>query len=430
MLTAAWTSLNYHAVQSSLWRSTHRFVTVCAGRGSGKTELSRRRVVRMLPLKRPWPDPEYFYALPTLGQGRKVAWKPIKDLIPASWITSINESTMEIRTVFGSTLRILGLDAPMRAEGLQYDGGIIDESSDQKPGVFDLTFRPALTHRRGWCWRIGVAKRRGIGAREFRKAYEDWGSFNDGIHASFSWPSTDILPAEEIELQRQNMDEKDFKEQYLSSWESNAGLVYYAFDEVASVDQSIAYDRDEPILVGSDFNVDPMAWVIMQRKGGVYRIFDELWIHNTNTPRTLDELHRRYGDHRAGWLFFGDASGRARKSSATQSDYAHIRNDTRFINAKVLYPKANPAVDDRVSSVNALLKNAAGDRRIFIHPRCVHLLRDLGYLSYGKGSRDIDESDPTAKHITDALGYPLHYLSPYRVVRNEEEDAGSVGFTA
>ncbi len=425
MLTPAWFPLRPHAKQSRLWRGTERFVAVCAGRGSGKTELARRRVVLALSLKRPWADPKYFYALPTLGQGRKVAWKPIKALVPEEWIEDCNETTMEIRTIFGSTLLVLGLDVPMRAEGLQYDGGVIDEGSDQKPGVFDLTFRPALTHRRGWCWRIGVAKRRGVGAREFRKVFEDWGSRNDGIHAAYTWPSTDILPPEEVAVQRDGMAEKDFNEQYLSSWESNAGLVYYAYDEVASVKRDIEYARDLPIIVGSDFNVDPMAWVLMQQHHDEYHVFDEIWIENTNTPATLDELARRYEGHPGGWYFFGDASGRARKSSATRSDYAHIRNDGRFKGAKVLYRKSNPPVDDRVSSVNALLKNAAGKRRLFIHPRCEHLKRDLGYLSYVKNSRDIDETDPTAKHITDALGYPLHYLQPYRSVRSEDDEGSS-----
>lgn len=427
MLTEAWTALKPHGPQSSLWRTKARFVAVCAGRGSGKSELARRRVVRYLAVRKPWKDPVYFYALPTYNQGRRVAWVKIRQLVPENWIEKANESTMEIVTIFGSTLRVIGLDQPQRAEGEQYDGGVIDESSDQKPGIFDLTFRPALTHRRGWCWRIGVAKRRGVGSREFRKVFERWSSMNDGIHESYTWPSTDILPPEEIEAAREAMDEKDFNEQILSSWESDAGLVYYAFHEAMSVDNKIAYDSDKPIIVGSDFNVDPMAWVLMQQNGNAFHVFDEFWIRNTNTERTLTELYKKYSEHKAGWYFFGDASGRARRTSATFSDYAIIRNDTRFVNSKVLYPKSNPRVDDRIAAVNAMLKNAKGDRHLFIHPRCVHLIRDLGYLSYDPGSREINERDPDAKHITDALGYPIHMLRPVRVEVDEDAVGEEIG---
>jgi len=427
MLTSAWTPLKYHQQQSQLWRTKARFVAVCAGRGSGKSELARRRVVRMLPVKKAWTDPLYFYALPTLGQARRVAWDKIKLLVPPHWIEKTNETTMEILTVFGSTLRILGLDEPARAEGVQYDGGVIDESSDQKPGIFNLTFRPALTHRSGWCWRIGVAKRRGVGAREYRKVFEQWGSARDGNHEAYTWPSTDILPPEEVEAARASLDEKDFNEQILSSWESDAGLVYYAFHEAASCRHDLSYDPSQPIIVGSDFNVDPMAWVIMQQHGPELHVFDEIWESNTNTQRTLDTLHGRYGGHQAGWLFFGDASGRARKTSASMSDYVQIRNDVRFKGARVLYPKSNPRVDDRVASVNAQLKNAAGERKLFIHPRCSHLVRDLGYLSYDAGSREINEKDPDAKHITDALGYPIHYLRPVQVHVDDDEVGEAVG---
>jgi hypothetical protein len=158
---AAWFQLRYHAQQAAMWRTKKRFVAAACGRGSGKTELARRRIVRFLPIKKPWADPMYFYALPTFAQARRVAWKKIKALIPREWCTKINESEMLIETVFGSSLYVVGMDKPQRIEGDQWDGGVVDESCDQKPKAFDLSIRPALTHRNGWCWRIGVPKRHG-----------------------------------------------------------------------------------------------------------------------------------------------------------------------------------------------------------------------------------------------------------------------------
>lgn len=427
MLTEYWKTLKPHPEQDQLWRSKERFVAVCAGRGSGKTELARRRIVRYLPVKKPWPDPEYFYALPTFGQARKVAWEPIKALIPPEWYDGQpNESTMTIRTVFGSTLRVIGLDKRQRAEGLQYDGGVVDESSDQKPGVFDLTFRPAMTHRRAWCWRIGVPKRMGVGAVEFRKVFDRWGEMDDGIHRSFTWPSSTVLDPAELLSIKETTDPKDYSEQYGGLWESVAGAVYYCFDEVLN-SQTAEYDPKSPLLVGSDFNVDPMAWVIVQMHGESFYVIDEIFERNTNTEATLDALWERFGeDHEGGWYFFGDASGRARKSSAKKSDYLQIRNDERF-KGKTFYPKANPPVADRVAAVNAALKSASGSRRLFVSPKCVHLVRDLGYLSYGPGTRDILAIDPDAKHVSDALGYLVSYLRPVRLNVESPPDQIAVG---
>jgi hypothetical protein len=167
-----------------------------------------------------------------------------------------------------------------------------------------------------------------------------------------------------------------------------------------------------------------MAWVVGQAidsrtgKAGTkvdqIAIFDEIWERNTNTRKCLDVLWSRYQNHEGGFMFFGDATSRARKTSASATDYAQIRNDERFDPSHVQYPKANPAVRDRTAAVNAMLQSAAGIRRLKIHRRCVQLIRDLGYLSYREGSTEIDDRDPDAGHITDALGYLVNRLCPLR----------------
>jgi hypothetical protein len=222
-----------------------------------------------------------------------------------------------------------------------------------------------------------------------------------------------VLEPSEVEAAREAMDEKDFNEQFGAMWETVSGLVYYGFDATKSL-SNWAYDPSKAIVVGSDFNVDPMAWVMMQQGPTGVHVFDELWLRNTNTEATLDELHKRYKDHRAPWLFFGDASSRARKTSAARSDYAMIKSDSRFKDSKVFYPKANPPVADRVAAVNRMLRSASGERKLLISPKCVHTIRDLGYLAYIEGSREIDKRDPDSGHISDALGYPIHKIFPVR----------------
>lgn len=418
MITTSWTKLRPHAVQSALWRTTKRYAAVPAGRGSGKTELARRRVVRMLPLKKPWSDPLYFYALPTFGQARRVAWKPLLKLIPKEWIKDVNKSDMVIETVFGSSLYILGLDKPHRAEGVQWDGGVIDESSDQRPGVFETTFLPAFSHRNAWCWRIGVPKRSGIGAADFRRFYQKGLEGDDEIGA-FSWPSEDIVDPAVIEFAKENMDELDYDEQYRANWHKVGGGIFHAFDANANV-RPCKYNPNLPICVGSDFNVDPMAWVLSHRYPDRVETFAELYIRNTNTQRTLDRLHKMYPNH-VGWEFYGDATGRARKTSASSSDYAQIRLDDRFKDKRVFYLKSNPPVSDRFASCNAMLRSAKGVNRWFIDPSCMNLIRDLEDRSYKSGS--IEPADVgDIGHITDAVGYFIHFRYPINRIISKMTD--------
>jgi hypothetical protein len=418
VLTDGWTQLRYHALQARLWRTKARYVAVAAGRGSGKTELARRRVVRFLPVKKPWPDPIYFYALPTMGQAKRVAWRSIKRLVPKDWlIKEPNESAMTIETVFGSMLQVIGLDKPMRVEGMQWDGGVIDESCDQKPGSFDLTFLPMFSHRTAWCWRIGVPKRYGVGATEFKEVFKKWQEDDDPNTESYTWPSEDILTGEELLWAREHLDPRDFNEQYNASWEDASGAVFYAFSDVHNVSDLVCYDPSRPLCIGSDFNVDPMAWVVGHRCDSRVDVFDELFLRNTNTQRTLDELYRRYGRHESGFEFYGDATGRARKTSASITDYVQIRNDRRFHGARVFYPRSNPPVVDRFASCNAMFCNATGDRRCVIHPRCKNLISDLNARSYKEGLREPEDYGDIG-HITDALGYWIHRRFPVRLDPN------------
>src|SRR5262249_38745028 len=157
---------------------------------------------------------------PTYGWAKKVAWDQICSLVPKHWLAGPpSESEMCIETVFGSKLWVLGLDKPSRIEGVEWDGGVIDESSDQRPNVYGRSVAPALKVRDGWCWRVGAPKRFGPGGQEFRRAFSE--GLSDG--SSFTWPSWDIQPAEVIEELRREMDPKDFAEQIGGNFQDSGG---------------------------------------------------------------------------------------------------------------------------------------------------------------------------------------------------------------
>src|SRR5690606_1131161 len=67
-------------------------------------------------------------------------------------------------------------------------------------------------------------------------------------------------------------------------------------------------------------------------------------------------------------------------------------------------PRSNPPVRDRHNAVNLLLRSAAGDIRLKIHPRCQTLLRGLETVHLKPGATYI-EHETRVQHITTALGY-------------------------
>lgn len=408
-----WVKLKPHPVRQALWTTKRRFPIVVAGRGSGKTELARRYIIRNLPIIKPWADPHYFYGLPTYGQAKRVAWRVILDLVPPEWVAEKWESELRILTVFGSDLTVVGLDQPARVEGTQWDGCVIDEMCDQRPGVFDLSVRPALSYRKGFCWRIGAAKRQGIGAMYFKeKSLQHLNAEVDPDQITYTWSSEDIVDPVELESAKRNLSADDYEEQFRASWVSNKGAVFHAFSD-DNITLNASYISSRQIIVGQDFNVDPMSWCLCHAAANGLIVFDEIRLSNTNTYAALDHLHQRYGQHKAGFVFIGDASARARKTSATKTDYIIIKNDERFINKTVSFSASNPPVEDRNAAVNALLCNAAGERRLFINPTCRSLIRDMQALTYKPGTREIALGAGLG-HMSDALGYIVHKLFPLR----------------
>ena len=420
-ITPRWKPLRPHAQQAAAWISPARIVAIAAGRRSGKTELSKRRLVRYLQIKiSGCEQPRYAFGAPTQDQAREIAWQDLLDLIPDHWIEggkhgkNVSYSRLEVLTIFNSSLRVVGLDSPHRIEGKYLNGVVLDEASDQLPYTFDRIVRPMLSDYRGWAWIIGAPKRQGTGAAWFKQLFTRiaQGEYEDS--AVFSWPASDILDPKEVAHARSTLDAKTFAEQYEAKWVNAGGGIYYAFSREFNC-PPCGHRDNMPILVGSDFNVDPMCWVLCHRIGDDLEVFDELVLRDSNTPQAINELWRRWGHHQGGWQFYGDASSRARKTSATQSDYAHIWNDERFKKARrtLHYPASNPGLEDRYSAVNARLCNADETRRIFIDPRCTTLIEDLENCSYREGTRE-PAFDKDHFHASDALGYIITRSWPIR----------------
>jgi len=402
LLTPRWTPLRPHPEQDRLWRSSARFALVAAGRSSGKTELAKRKMV--MALAEPVPGcsrPMYFIAGPTHPQVKRQYWDDMKALVPPNWMAGeANETALQIRTVFGSELFLCGLDTPQRIEGTQWCGGIVDECSDVKPGAWSLSIRPALSSFSGWAWRIGVPKRWGVGAAEFRTAFES------AEGNAFWWKSSDILTAEETAAAKADLSEDDFSEQYEAQWLNAAGAMFSAYCQDNIV--ATQYQPGSVIYVGCDFNVDPMCWMLAHKVGSKLHVFDELFVRNTNTQDSLTRLWNKYQKHEGGWVFTGDASSKSRKTSAQQTDYVIICNDKRFAGKRVHFGDSNPGVADRMAATNRQLKDAAGNIGLAIDPKCVHLLEDLRLRNTLGSVGDIG-------HMSDALGYLVWGLFPLRI---------------
>jgi hypothetical protein len=195
------------------------------------------------------------------------------------------------------------------------------------------------------------------------------------------------------------------------------GSVYYTFNRLHNAGdlafKLAVYDPTKPICLAFDFNVDPFCVVLAQvytRPDGLkeVRVFDEIFLRNSNTVQACQEFKERYVNHSSGIVLYGDATGEARHTDSNVTNWKIIENELRDYGIQKKVPSHNPAERDRVNAVNGMICNSKDDRRILINPRCTKLIRDLEQVGFKEGSVQIDKSkDLLLTHTSDALGYFL-----------------------
>ena len=187
----------------------------------------------------------------------------------------------------------------------------------------------------------------------------------------------------------------------------SGGRVYLAFDRMENVREVEANQR-LPLMWALDFNVDPMCSVVAQVDGEQVNVLEEIVLSRASTYDACEEFGRRFGRHDAGLVVYADASGARLQTSGT-TDVEILKKFLRegpYGAARFQIPRSNPAVRDRVMLVNSKLESAAGERNLWVHPRCKELIKDFEQVAYKENSMVIDKDrDPRRTHLSDALGY-------------------------
>ena len=391
----------------------HRFTVLSAGRRSRKTLMGKAKLIR----RACETVGNYFAAAPTIAQAKRIFWK---DLV--NWCyyftKSINKTDMEIHLLNGSMIAVVGLDKAYRLEGSEWHGCLITEMGNIKSEVWQENIRPALSDTNGFAMLDGVPEGRNhyydialysAGHSILPTTYPILGAYasRNDEWAFYTWFSSDVLSAGEIQQAQDELDEKTFKQEYEGSFESYEGLAYYSFSQ-DNIDNSIQYNSNYEVVVGHDFNVNPMSCALCHDIDGTIQQFGELYMRNANTYESGEKLRELFGVSNV--KIYPDSSGKSRSSNATQSDLAILRGMGFRIYAK----SSNPRVKDRVAAVNAKMRNAAGKVAYKINAdNCKETIKDFQKVerdAYG----DIVKDDLMRTHVSDALGYFIAYKYPLR----------------
>ena len=410
-----------HGKQLEFHSSNARYRVASWGRQSGKSTACLNELV-----KRAWENPstKYWFISPSYAQSR-IQYRRLVGMLwnCAEVMVKKNQSELRIKLVNGSEISFKSGENFDNLRGETLHGAVIDEVRDQHPELWPQVIRPMLTTTKGWA--AFVSTPNGFDSffdlAERAKKDDDW--------AFMKAPSTcnPLFTSEEYEAAKRELSEAEFDQEINAEFRDlHSGSVYVSFNEMNLKETSPflasgLYSPHLPIIIGLDFNLSPMAWVIGQERNGVFYFFDEIFLKKSHTQEASLELaHRLKGMGLQGTpmtLIAGDATGKAgQRAAAGKSDYSILLET--LTQAGIKYenrtPEANPSVKDRINTVNAKLCGADGTRSLFVNPKtCPHLVKDLQRVTWKQGGSFIldQSSNPDLTHMSDGMGYVVCALS-------------------
>lgn len=395
--------------QQSIVTAPQRFKVVIAGRRFGKTHLAINRLCWEARL----PDKEVWYIAPTYRQAKMITWKKLRRrLVDLRWAKKINETELSILLKNGSTISLKGADNFDSLRGIGLDFLCLDEFADIDPEAWFEVLRPALADKEGGALFIGTPK----GMNWAKDLYDLAADFPDDW-AAFKYTTVDggNVSEKEVEAARQQMDERTFRQEFMATWETFSGRIFYAFEREKNIAKWPLDELPNELHIGMDFNIDPCSAVVFAKVGNMLHAVDEIRIFSSNTDEMCEEIKNRYPGKRI--VVYPDPAGAQRKTSAGgRTDHTILRNAGFIVKA----PHAHNPVRDGINAVNSKLCNSKGERTLFIDPKCKYYIESLEKHCYKEGT-SLPDKDSGFDHMSDAGRYCVDYLFP--VKQNYEKKA-------
>ena len=388
--------------QTAIANDTHRFKVVVAGRRFGKTHLSIRELAKYARI----PNQEVWYVAPTYRQAKQIVWRKLKHkLQDLKWTRRVNESELSIELKNGSVISLKGADNADSLRGVGLDYLVMDEFADIDPEAWYEVLRPTLADKQGGALFIGTPKGMGNWAHDLynmpSEQPDQWQSFQ------YSTIDGGNVKPEEIEAARRDLDERTFRQEFMATFETYAGRIYYAFDRKENI-LTITDAKLDILHIGIDFNIDPMSAVISLRYGDKLYVVDEIRMFSSNTAELVAEVSARYPKSKI-WAY-PDPASRQRKTSAGGATDLTILQNAGWI---VKCPQSHTPVRDRINAVNSRLKDSTGIRHLHFSPTVKYTIEGLERQTYKEGTSQPDK-ESGYDHMMDALGYMVDYQFPVR----------------
>jgi hypothetical protein len=154
---------------------------------------------------------------------KNVAWDIIKHYSRPIDGVVYNEAELTVKYANGSRITLYGADNPDSLRGIGLWGVVFDEYSQQPSNIFTEIISPTLVDHAGYAIWIGTPK----GKNDFYRLYEKAKTDKDRVTLLMTVADTGLISDEELKIQRKNMSEDEFNQEFYCSFEAAIKGSYY-----------------------------------------------------------------------------------------------------------------------------------------------------------------------------------------------------------
>mgnify|MGYP003418786545 FL=1 len=394
------------ATQKAFATSKEPFPCFLGGFGSGKTAAA---IARSMALKSHFRACDIAYYLPTYPLVEDIAYRRFPELCERKgWAYRLNKASSFIEFPNAGRIVFRTMENPHRIVGYEVAHSIVDELDTLTIDKAREVWNKIIARNRQKC---GMANTVAVATTPegFRFVYERWVKNKATGYVLYRAKTMDNaahLPDGYIDNLR-NSYPSNLLSAYLDGEFVNltAGSVYPDFDRALnSSDETIK--PNETLHIGMDFNVTKMSAIVhVLRNDEPHAVMELLDVFDT--PSMAKLIKARYKDAGHSIMVYPDASGNSRKSNnASESDLSILRQH----GLSVCVNPTNPAVKDRVLSMNRMLHHE-GERKYRInHDACPHYVEALEKQAYDRNGEP--DKSTGLDHCIDAGGYFIAYRYP------------------
>ncbi len=195
-------------------------------------------------------------------------------------------------------------------------------------------------------------------------------------------------------------------------------LVYSPFMRTYHVDHKLGpkdIKQHLPLCLSTDFNAAGGVWTINQKWEGEFVTLDEICLERSDVASMVYEFRSRYPSHGAELWIYGDATGRRRDMQSGEASFYLIQEYLEGYPVPIRFnlPQAgvNPPVNDRVASVNRILRPGDGSRRYRVAGHCTETIKDFEGTKW-KMNGKLDKEGGRRSDGADTIGYWIHQEQP------------------